>query len=374
MISEYMSKTRLHTFAASIVLIGCASLVHSAEVLSQQISPVSIYFKVDPYWPKHLPNDWVTGNVGGACVDANDHVITVNRTADEGNRSDKEMEVGRAAPPIIEFDAEGNVVNSWGDVKIVPFGIHDCYVDFEGNIWIGGNRDAIAQKYTHDGKLLIQIGEKGVFDTDDGTIKGKPNNSSKTRLNRPSSFAVDAANGDVYITDGYGNKRVVVFDKNGKYLRQFGRQATEEETKNGTGGVFTEVVHHVAISKEGLLYVCDREGRRIQVFDKMGNFKQNLTIPRRRVELPGNGEPYWTVFSRDPDQKYLIVAGGEDEALWIIERKTGKVLEGFGNMGHLAGEFTFLHSLSTNSKGDLFIGETNGGRRSQKLKLVNPLP
>ena len=201
--------------------IGVIIFMLAGGIAYAQVPAVSEYYQVDPYWPKPLPNDWVTGNVGGACVDANDHVIIVSRTADEGNLSVKEMNIGRAAPPVIEFDAEGNVVNSWGDVNIVPLGIHDCYVDYEGNIWIGGNRDSIALGSSPDGILLLQIGEKGVFDTDDGTIQGKPNNSSKTHLHRPSSFAVDPENGDVYITDGYGNRRVVVFDKAGKYIRQF---------------------------------------------------------------------------------------------------------------------------------------------------------
>lgn len=338
-----------------------------------RVTPFSRYFKVDPFWPKPLPHDWVTGNVGGACTDSHDHVFIVSRTADKGNLTHKEKDIARPAPPVIEFDAAGNVVNSWGDPKVVPTGIHDCYVDYQGNIWIGGNKDAIAQKYTHDGKLLLQIGKKGVFDTDDGTIDGKPNNSSRTLLNRPASFAVDPANGDVYIADGYGNRRVVVFDRDGHYLRQFGRQATKEETAAMTGGVFTQTVHQVALSHDNLLYVCDREGQRIQVFDKAGHFKQNITFPRRRADLPGYGEPYWTAFSRDPQQKYLFVASG-DEAIWILERKTGKVIEGFGDMGHMAGQFTYLHSLYVNSKGDLFVGETIGGRRVQKLKLVKPLP
>jgi hypothetical protein len=359
--------------AAAVIFSGSTIISKDGEAMAQ-VPPVSEYFKVDPYWPKPLPNDWVPGNVGGACVDHDDNVVIANRTADENNLSPKEKAIGLAAPPFIKFDPEGNVIASWGDYNVVPFGIHDCYVDFEGNIWVGGNRDSIAQKYSPDGELLLQIGEKGVFDTDNGKINGKATNSSKTRLHRPSSFYVDPANGDVYITDGYGNRRVVIFDKNGNYKRQFGRQATKEEDEKSVGGVFTETVHHINVDKEGLLYVCDREGRRIQVFDKMGNFKRNITVPRRRSDLPGNAEPYWTAFSKDPDQKYLIVAAGEDEAIWIVERETGRAIEGFGYMGHMAGEFTFLHSIYINSDGELFIGETNGGRRVQKFNLVKPLP
>jgi len=312
----------------------------------------------------------VTGNVGGTCVDKNDHVFIVSRTAEPTNLTAQEKEVGRAAPPVIEFDPQGNVVNSWGDPKVVPSGIHDCHVDFEGNIWIGGNTDAIAQKYSRDGKLLLQIGTKNKFDSSDGTDKGAALNGSQTLLNKPASFAVDPANGDVYIADGYGNRRVVVFDRNGNYLRQFGRQATQAESEAGVGGVFLGLVHCVVLSEDGLLYVADRDGKRVQVFDKSGNFKKNILIKRRRADLAGNGSPWWLLLSRDKGQKYLYVADGLDEVIWTLDRDSGRALSGFGRLGHMAGEFTFLHTIAMNSKGDLFIGETLGGCRVQKFNAV----
>lgn len=334
----------------------------------------SAYFMVDPFWPKPLPNDWVTGSVGGICVDKNDNVITVQRTADSNNLTDHEKELARPSPPFIVFDPAGNVIKTWGDYNVVPNGIHDCYVDYEGNIWVGGNADAIAQKYSPDGKLLLQIGEKQKFDTDTGKQNGKPLNASKTLLNRPSSFVVDPANGDVYITDGYGNRRVVVFDKTGKFIRQWGRQATKEDIEKGVGGVFEEVVHSIVMSKDGLLYVSDREGQRIQVFDKQGNFQKAITLPRRRADLPGKVEVYWVLLSRDADQKYMFVLAGNDEAMHIVERKTGKIIESFGQSGHMAGQFSYLHSGAINSKNELFLAETITGRRVQKFKVVKPLP
>ena len=230
-------KTGRHVFTLAIITAIVAGIWNpfSRDLLRGQVSSTSINFQVDPFWPRPLPNDWVTGNVGGTCVDANDHVFIVNRTADPNNLTAQEKEVGRPAPPVIEFDPEGNVVNFWGDPQVVPSGIHDCYFDYEGNLWIGGNTDAIAQKYSRDGKLLLQIGTKGKFDTSDGTEKGTALNASHTLLNKPSSFAVDPANGDVYITDGYGSRRVVVFDRNGNYLRQFGRQGHQGRERGWHG-------------------------------------------------------------------------------------------------------------------------------------------
>ena len=360
--------------ACSIVLGIWNPFSREGNALRGQASLTSAQFQVDPFWPKPLPNDWVTGNVGGTCVDSKDHVFIVNRTADPSNLTDQEKEIGRPAPPVIEFDPEGNVVNSWGDPKVLPSGIHGCYFDSEDNLWIGGNGDAIAQKYSHDGKLLLQIGTKGKFDSSDGTAGASREatglNASHTLLNKPASFAVDPANGDVYIADGYGNRRIVVFDRNGKYLRQFGRQATKAESDAGMGGVFLGAVHCVALGNDGLVYVADREGRRVQVFDKRGGFQRNITIKRRRADLPGNGAPWWLLFSLDPAQKYLYVADGLDEVIWTLDRESGRTLAGFGRLGHMAGEFTFLHTIAMNSKGDLFIGETLGGRRVQKFKAV----
>jgi hypothetical protein len=367
-------KKQTHIYAVAVVIgIAAASwnpFSSETDLLRGQAAPTSANFQVDPFWPKPLPNDWVTGNVGGTCVDKDDHVFIVTRTADPTNLTAAEKEIGKAAPPVIEFDPEGNVINSWGDPKVMPSGAHDCYFDYEGNIWIGGNTDAIAQKYSRDGKLLLQIGTKKKFDTADGTDKGAALNASQTLLNKPASFAVDPANGEIYIADGYGNRRIVVFDRHGKFIRQFGRQATAAENDAGVGGVFLGIVHCVVIANDGLLYVADRDGKRIQVFDKLGNFKKNILIKRRRADLAGNGSPWWFLLSRDQAQKYLYVADGLDEVIWTLDRDSGQTLSGFGRLGHMAGEFTFLHTIAMNSKGDLFIGETVGGRRVQKFKAV----
>jgi hypothetical protein len=171
-------------------------------------------FVVDPSWPKPLPENWVTGQVSGVCVDAQDNVFIVNRN----DMTDKEAEIAQQAPPYIEFDPDGNVVNTFGDWKVVPNITHACIIDYENNFWTAGNGDGIIQKYSHDGKLLMQIGKRGVVDTSDGTLKGRALNSSHTQFYMPSDIAVDPVNGDVYVADGYGNSRIAVFDRSGNFF------------------------------------------------------------------------------------------------------------------------------------------------------------
>lgn len=345
-------------------------------------------FELDPFWPKPLPQLWVTGEVGGTCVDAQDHVFIVNRQ----NLTPDEQKNAQPAPPVIELDPEGNVVNSWGKqigrdtdgAAILPRGaqdtlpkkLHACVVDDQGNIWIGGSQDGILQKYTHDGsKMLLQIGTPGQLDTSDGTPTGYAMNSSQTTLNRPAGIAIDPTNGDIYVADGYGNKRVVVFDKEGHFLRQWGKQGTVAQTEAGVGGVFLDTVHCVAIDNGGLVYVCDRKGDRVEVFDKMGNFRKNIVIQKGTgYSRKLSGAVWWVAFSRDPEQKYMYVADGGNEVVWILDHATGQILSGFGQPGHQTGNFSYLHTISIDSKGNLIAGETINGRRVQRFKLSGYQP
>src|SRR3984885_10454132 len=289
-------------------------VVASVALCRAQAQSGTLKYEVDPAWPEPLPENWVTGQVSGVCVDGQDHVFIVNRN----DMTSKEAEVSQQAPPFIEFDADGKVVNSFGDWKTVPNTTHGCTIDYENNFWTAGNGDGIIQKYSHDGRLLMQIGKRGVVDSSDGTLKGRAMNSSHTQLNRPSDIAIDPANGDVYVADGYGNSRIAVFDRDGKFLRQWGHQGTKEEADAGIGGAFMRVVHCVALGNDGLVYVCDRQGDRIQVFDKMGNFKKNIWIKRGR-SLPDNwGSTWWIGFSPDRAQRYMYVVDGGDEQVKIL--------------------------------------------------------
>jgi DNA-binding beta-propeller fold protein YncE len=355
--------------------------------LQAQVNPPK--FEVDPYWPKPLPDHWAIGSVNGLCVDAQDHVFIDNVQ----NLDDNELDAAHQAPPMIEFDPDGNVVNSWGDPNVLGKGRHGCFVDHDNNVWLPSNQDGIVQKYTHDGsKLLLQIGTRGVIDSSDGTITGVPLNSSQPRFFRPEGLVVDPSNGDIYVADGEepgSNHRVAVLDRNGRFLRQWGLQRTKAEAEAGEGDVFMQVVHCVAMGNDGLVYVCARRGDRIQVFDKMGNFQKNILIPYEQrsqyqpeynpesIEFTGpEGWPRsWGTevavdFSPDQAQRFMYVMNEDDEQVEIVDHASGKILGSFGRPGHQAGEFEHAHSLAVDSKGNIYVAEAEFGMRVQKFKIV----
>ncbi len=343
-------------------------------------------FVVDPFFPKPLPDKWVTGEVAGTCVDSKDHLITVNR----GNLVSPETVVATVAPPVIEFDKDGNVVNAWGDRNVLPNGIHGCFVDYQDNVWIAGNGDGIVQKYSHDGSsLLLQIGTRGECDSPTlacgnfGLV-----GSSHDHLNQPADIAVDPSNGDIYIADGYGNHRVVVFNAAGVWLRQWGGVGTGPgQFQPGDGGH----PHCVVLGNDGLVYTCDRGSDRLQVFDKMGNFKRAIPVvpctgASGTAVCPGTGlgtaGSAWDVdFSPDKKQNFLYDTDGGNEVVWIFDHASAlsgvwpaSILGGFGRPGHQAGEFTFLHTLATDSKGNIYTAETINGRRIQRFTPEGNVP
>lgn len=375
---------------ATVLGLAVALGVLPTPLRSQAAPPK---YEIDPAWPKPLPNGWVTGSVGGVCTDAQDHVFIVNRQ----NLTDNELDAGFQAPVVIEFDPDGNVVNSWGDPSVLGAGRHACYVDNENNVWLPSNQDGIVQKFSHDGsKLLLQIGTKGVVDSSDGTVGGIALNSSHMGFFRPGGIAVDRANADVYVSDGEepgSNHRVAVFDHDGHFLRQWILKRTKAEEEAGAGDDFMQVPHCVTIGKDALVYVCDRRGDRVQVFDKMGKFEKNIPVPYeemsrsrmnygRRTQPPGPGNlprawgtAGWVVFSPDQVQTFMFVLNEENEQVDIFDHASGKLLSSFGRPGHQAGEFSHGHTMAIDSKGNIFVAEVGvgneAGHRVQKFKIAS---
>jgi DNA-binding beta-propeller fold protein YncE len=348
---------------------SCAVLAFALALCPSPLAAQSApRYQVDATWPRDLPEGWITGQLGGVCMGAQDNVYVVNRR----NITDEEKETSISAPSIIRFDPDGNVVGAWGDQTTVPGSIHGCFVDHQNNVWVAGNGDGTIQKYAPDGKLLMQIGTRGKFDSVDGTRRGKGLNAARDQFHMPAGMVVDPGNGDIYVADGYGNRRVAVFDKDGKFLRQWGRQATDEETQSAAPGVFAEVVHCIAMSNAGLIYVCDRQGNRVQVFQKDGTFVRNILIPNATGKLPDKrGTAWWVAFSPEPEQKLMYVMNGGTEQVHILDHASGKILSSFGRPGHQIGNFTHGHTLAVDSKGNVYVAETDWGRRVQKFKIVS---
>ena len=347
-----ITKTRSLVIAAAAIL---AAALYAQTGATQ--------YEADLSWPKPLPNRWALGGLGGVCVDSQDHVLILNRQ--DVNEGD--LNAARLAPPLIEFDPAGNVVNSWGDLKVMDARLHSCHFDADGNVWVAASPSGMVQKYSHDGsKLLLTIGKKGVFDSSDGTAKGKPLNSNAAAFYMPSSIFVDRQNGEVFVSDGEGaggNRRVAVMDRTGKFLRQWQPEGME-------------TVHCLSVANDGLVYVCNRQQSRIQVYDKMGNFKKNIEVPWKPYTTPPDGKRTETGgsavsldFSPDSNQRLIYLINQNNSQIEIIDRQSGKILSSFGRAGHFPGEFDQPHGIAVDSKGNVYVAE-NRGKKIQKFRIV----
>ncbi|PYR01363.1 MAG: hypothetical protein DMF96_00150 [Acidobacteria bacterium] len=355
-------KTRVLFRAAT-----CAALAIAAGILwppSSRAQGGVPKYEVDLSWPKPLPDRWVLGGLGGVCVDAQDHVLVLNRQ----DVLDGDLNAGHLAPSVIELDPAGNVVNSWGDPNLLEARLHSCHFDKDNNVWIGSAPSGMVQKYAHDGsKLLLQIGKKGAFDSSDGTSRGQPLNSNAAQFFMPSSIFVDRQNGDVYVSDGEsrgGNRRVAVMDRNGKFLRQWQPDGMQ-------------TVHCMTVANDGLVYVCNREGSRIQVYDKMGHFIKNIEVPWKPYTPPADGKPKESGgsavaldFSHDSNQRFVYLINQNNSQIEIIDRQTGKILSSFGGgVGHFPGQFDQPHGIAVDSRGNVYVAE-NRGKRIQRFKIA----
>ena len=330
-------------------------------------------FAVDASWPKPLPNNWILGQVAGIATDKNDHIWIIQRprtlTEDERGSSTTppRSKCCVAAPAVMEFDREGNFLRGWGGTAGYdwPKNEHGIYVDPKGDVWVGGNDNAdhMLLKFTADGKFLLQIGSPG---------KSLGSNATN-QLGRPAHMELDVATNELFVADGYQNKRVIVFDATtGAYKRHWGAFGNKpDDTKipdyNPQSPQFANPVHCVRLMKDQTLLVCDRSNNRIQIFTKDGKFiRQIVSEPNTR----GSGSVWDLVVSEDAAQKYILVADGGNNEVRILLRETGEKIGSFGRPGRQAGDFHWVHNIAIDSQGNIYTSEVDNGKRIQKFERV----
>jgi NHL repeat len=387
------------TLTIASVFLEKKAAVEAAGVMAPR-------FEVDPLWPKPLPKHWILGQTIGVSVDAQDHVWIIHRA---GSLEDGEVHATTdppkaqccaPAPPVLQFDQEGNLISSWGGPGPGydwPESNHGVTIDYKGNVWIGGNsanppnrgrgqaaaprgggqvqneeqsntsqfgtNDAMVLKFTQAGKFLMQIGKPG---------QSKGSNDIEN-LRRPAKTFIDKQTNEVYVADGYGNHRVIVFNADtGKYIRHWGAYGNKPSDENlgnynpdaPPAQQFRNPVHCADLSVDRLLYVCDRANDRLQVFKPDGTFVKEMFYEKRTL---GSGSVWDIAFSKDAQQKYIYLADGENDRVHIIDRESLQVLTTFGEGGRQPGEFYGVHSIATDSKGNIYTTETYRGQRVQRF-------
>jgi DNA-binding beta-propeller fold protein YncE len=360
-------------FVAAAATLGVARATVERTIQSQGVVEAP-RFEVDPMWPKPLPNGWVLGETIGLGIDSQDHVWIVHR-ADRVNAmegaADQNPPLGtccRKAPPVLEFDGAGNLVGHWGgpgEGYEWPLSNHGIFIDFKDNVWIGGNdaKDAHILKFTKAGKFLMQFGHQG---------QSKGSNDTEN-FGRVAKIFVDPKANEAYVADGYGNKRVAVIDADtGTFKRYWGAYGNKPDDTAlprydpdaPPAQQFRNPVHCAELSNDGFVYVCDRPNDRIQVFTREGKFVKESFIAKRTL---GDGSVWDIAFSKDPQQKYIFLADGKNERIYVMLRDTLEILTSFGDGGRQPGQFFAVHSIATDSKGNIFTTETYEGRRVQKF-------
>src|SRR5499427_10601532 len=411
-------KRNLYVGVGLVTLLGTllvASFVLQKRAAVEAAGVNAPRFEVDPLWPKPLPNHWILGQTIGVSVDAQDHVWIIHRAGSlepgevHATTNPPIAQCCKPAPPVLQFDQEGNLISSWGGPGQGydwPDSNHGITIDYKGYVWIGGNgqgtppggaaagrgqaaprgqqpavrtgqqqneeqaggalgytNDSMVLKFTQAGKFLMQIGKPG---------QSKGSNDVEN-LRRPAKIFIDKKENEAYVADGYGNHRVIVYDADtGKYKRHWGAYGHKPEDVNlgpynpdaPPAQQFRNPVHCAELAKDGLLYVCDRVNDRIQVFKKDGTFVKEIFIAKRTL---GSGSVWDIAFSRDAQQKYIYLADGANEKIYVLLRDSLEILTSFGDGGRQPGQFYAVHSIATDSKGNIYTTETYRGQRVQKF-------
>lgn len=365
-----------------LLLMGCAPAAKEA-------SPPT--FTLDPLWLK-VPEGQILGRLRGIAVDENDHIWVVHKVAALARAREGEIllaaekdpplaECCVGAPPVLEFDADGNFVQGWGgpgDGFDWPDGIHGIHVDHVGHVWIAGEdpRDAMILKFTKAGEFVLQIGKSQpdhVFDLrkELGWIyPAETSNEDKTNVGRAADIWVHPPTNELFVADGYGNHRVVVFDaKSGAYKRHWGAYGKTARNDvpdppagsrgSGPGASQFQVPHDIKVSNDDLVYVADRGNNRIQVFNLDGGFVTESFVAKDTAAMFPSVMSL--AFSTDLEQRYLYVGDAGNGRIRILERKSLRELGKFGRLGMYPGQFLVLHNVRTDSHGNLYTGDIRTG-------------
>ncbi len=455
--------------ALAAVMLALAGVAHAADVIKKDASildrlyaQTGVYHKAagsqtpgfvsDPTWPKPLPHNWLLGQIGGLYVDQHDHIWVYNRprtmTNDEAALDTADVKDGKnglgfarpngaiadccnAAPSVLEFDADGNLLRAWGgpgdpgwlashckaaDGCIWPNSEHGIYVDQNDNVWLAGNGAAVPANPTGwttnreggDG-FVLKFDQAGNFKMRiGGTPKGPNSNDTNGGINGtpllflPADMVVDPQTNRLYVADGYGNRRILIVDATtGKYIGHFGAYGNnpiddnaakaagpwrnDRLAGNSKPAFFRNPVHCVKIADDGKIYVCDRGNDRIQIFDKNSSelgkpcsnpqgvagkcgFVTERFISDRTETTPVlPGTAVSMNFSKDKAQSCLYVGDNTNQTIYLLNRASLEELGRLGRAGRMAGQFHWLHQVSLDSHGNIYTAEVDTGKRIQKF-------
>jgi DNA-binding beta-propeller fold protein YncE len=341
-------------------------------------APQPPVFDVDPAWPS-IPNNWVLGEVTSISVDRKDHiwVLHVPQSVPQAQRAN-------AAPPVLEFDTAGKLLASWGgpgDGYEWPQREHGIFVDANDFVWIGGRggwprqtepgrSDDMLLKFTTSGKFVMQIGKSG-------QSKGGADTGN---LHQPTDAFVDTSAKEVYVADGYGNKRVIVFDsESGRFKRMWGafgstplptlapNAAVPQPQTTPDGPPEFGLPHAIKVSRDGVVYVADRINNRIQLFTTAGKFLKQVRVTNEGSTVVP--VPAGFAFSPDRKQQLLYVVDSGPMRVVIFDRQTMTQIGVIGMRGKAAGEFDIVHHMAADSKGSLYTAEIVNNHRAQRFVL-----
>ena len=380
-----------------LVLLGVTQrqLDKTAAAQAQAAAQAPV-FEVDPFWPKPLPNHWVLGSTIGVWADAQDNIWVIHRSSATlaDNEKALELKTGECcsgAPPVLVFNKAGDLVRNWGGPGKGydwPSSNHGIFVDHEGNVWIGGNGpgDSHILKFTADGKFLAQYGKPDARKVAPAaaqptqqtpgyapTVGYVGGSTDRNNFGRVAKIFVDPKQNEAYIADGYLNRRVAVLDaKTGVMKRMWGAYGKPpSDANNGNYDpnapppqTFRNPVHCADLSNDNLVYVCDRVNDRIQVFRPDGTFVKEAFLSKN---TKASGSVWDIAFSRDPQQRFLYVADGMNDRVYIVQRDNLQILASFGDGGRYPGQFFGVHSIATDSQGNVYTTETWEGKRLQKF-------